>query len=124
MVHHGVAADPDDFDALLDELVHGVAEALGLVGAAGREVAGVEVDHEVLLADVVGRFPGFPLVVEALEGRRDVADLEVGRAAWGIGLRVVGAAGGIAGRRQQTQDPSQQGHASQSVHDHSSPMKL
>ena len=53
----------DDFGALIVQRVQVVAEFLGLGRAAGREVARVEVDDNILLAQMIRRSPGQTQVV-------------------------------------------------------------
>src|SRR5262249_57674070 len=66
MVRNRVAADADDLDALVNELVHVVPEFLRLDAAAAREVGRIEIDHQDALAGVIRRLPGLAFVVLSL----------------------------------------------------------
>jgi len=82
MAPGGVHAHAHHLDVVLFQVAHAVAEAAGLLGAAGGVVLGIKIEQHDLPADEVGQFPHVAALVLALHERRGIADLRPG-----IGLR-------------------------------------
>ena len=87
-----VDADPEDRDALFLEVGHAVPEVAGLVGATGRIVLGVEIQHD-FLSEIVRKAMGLAILVQCFERRRGVSfiqmmhDEETNFCGWGSTLR-------------------------------------
>ena len=73
MILHGVAADPDHFDAFIGQFVHIIPVGTSLCRAAARQIGGVEIKHKNFLAHVIGGLPRIALVVGAFEDRGRIA---------------------------------------------------
>jgi hypothetical protein len=106
MILDAVAADADHLDPLFAQRFQIVAKGASLLGAAAGHVAGIEVDDDDLLADVIGRLPRLALIVDAFEDRSCVADVEHDLAAFGVdGTGVLGP-GAAEGQEQRGQNES------------------
>ena len=108
MVLHRIAADADDFNPLVNQFLHVVAEAASLFRAAAGQIGRVEIDHEDFLAHVIRRLPLFVLIVGADKFGGRIARFQ----AHGFVLRQ-GAARTHQARAQDEGCPS---HLSKGVH--------
>src|SRR5581483_147939 len=69
----GIKAHANDLDVVFLQVAHSITQSAGLLGATLGVILGIKIEQHRLFPDFIGEFPGFAVLVLALDERGFVA---------------------------------------------------